>query len=173
MEIDESHFCTVKQGQGRNRKKSSNWIFGGIERQSKKFFAVALGLEGNRRMTTLEPLIIQHIRPGSIIMSDEWSSYNDIERLVDSNGELMNYEHHTVNHKIGFVNFDNPWVHTQTIERHWGDMKEVIKRRGVSKKVEQHLYRYRFLKKYPVNTLHHLMVEAGKSFPYSRYMNTP
>ena len=48
LEIDESHFCTVKQEQGRKKEKSSNCIFGGIERQSKKFFAVTLGLEGNR-----------------------------------------------------------------------------------------------------------------------------
>ena len=26
-EIDVSHFCTVKQGQGRNRGKPQNWIF--------------------------------------------------------------------------------------------------------------------------------------------------
>lgn len=173
VEIGESHFCTIKQGQGRNKEKPSNWIFGGIERERKKFFAVALGLEGNRNMSTLEPLIIDHIRPGSIIMSDQWRAYNDIDKLVDNSGQSMNYEHHTVNHKEGFVNFQNRWIHTQTIERHWGDMKEVVKRRGVSRKVEQHLFRYRFIKKYPVNTLHHLMVEAGKSFPYSRFMNTP
>ena len=75
-------------------------------------------------MNNLEPLITQHIRPGSIIMSDQWWAYNDIERLVDSNGELMNYKHHTVNHKVGFVNFDNPWIHTKTIEWYWGDIKE-------------------------------------------------
>ena len=50
-------------------------------------------------------------------MSDEWRAYNDVERLVDSNGELMKYKHHTVNYKVGFINFDNPRVHTQTIER--------------------------------------------------------
>ena len=27
VKIDESHFCTVKQGQGRNRGKPQNWIF--------------------------------------------------------------------------------------------------------------------------------------------------
>ena len=173
VEIDESHFCTVKQGQGRNRRKPQNWIFAGMERESKKFFAVSLGLEGRRDMATLEPLIINHIRPGSIIMSDSWRAYRDIDRLVDPEGRSMNYEHHTVNHRVGFTDPNNPWIHTQTIERRWGDVKGVVKRRGVSKKVEQHLYRYRFIKKYPINTLHHLMVEAGKCFPFSRFVNTP
>ena len=56
-------------------------------------------------------------------ISGQWGAYNDIERLVDINGELMKYEHHTVNHKVGFVNFENPWIHTQTIERHWDEMR--------------------------------------------------
>ena len=51
-----------------DKEKQSNWIFGGSERLSKKFFAMALGLEGNRRMTTLEPLMIKQNRPGSIIV---------------------------------------------------------------------------------------------------------
>ena len=78
-EIDVSHFCTVKQGQGRNRGKSQNWILAGIEGNSKKFSAVALGLESRRDMDTLELLIIDHIRPGSIIMSDSSKAYKDIE----------------------------------------------------------------------------------------------
>ena len=94
-------------------------------------------------------------------MSDEWRAFNDAERLVDSNGEVMKYKHHTVNYKVGFINFDNHRVHTQTFERYCGDMEEVMKRRGVSKTIEQHLCRYKFLKKYSVNTLHHLMVEQG------------
>ena len=93
-------------------------------------------------MSTLEPLIIEHIRPGSMIMSDKLGAHNDIERLVDGNGDSMNYVHHSVNHKEEFVNFDNPWVHTETIERQWGDMKEVIKRRGVSKKVSNTVRHY-------------------------------
>ena len=61
---------------------------------------------------------------------------------MDGNGDSINYVHHSVNHKEEFVNFDNPWVHTQTIERQWGDMKEVIKRRGVSKKVSNTVRQY-------------------------------
>ena len=59
-------------------------------------------------MSVLEPLIIEQIRPGSIIISDKCGAYNDIERLVDGYGDPINYDHHTVNHKEGFVNFYNP-----------------------------------------------------------------
>ena len=107
VEIDESHFFTVKQGQGRNRDKPQNWILAGIERDSNKFFAVALRLEGRRDMTTLEPLINYYIRPGSIIMSDSWKAYDDIEKLVDGDGMSMNYEHYS-QPPCGFCRFRKP-----------------------------------------------------------------
>ena len=110
---------------------------------------------------------MQHIKPGSIIISDSWSAYNNIANLTDNDGVSLNYEHHVINHSVEFV---NGWVHTQNVERLWGDLKEIVKRRGVNKKVDQHLYRFLFFKKYPKNTLHHLMEEAGKSFPFSRFM---
>ena len=119
---------------------------------------------GKRNRATLEPIIVEHIKPGSIIISDQWPAYNNIPNLVDSDGVSLNYEHHTINHSERFV---DAWVHTQTIERFWGDLKEIVKRRGVHKKVDQHLNRLLFLKKHPTNTLHHLMIEAGKSFPFS------
>ena len=44
----------------------------------------------------------------------------------------MNYEHHTVNHRVGFVNLEN-----QTIERRWRDVKSVVKRRDKQIKVSR------------------------------------
>ncbi|KAG0434739.1 hypothetical protein DMUE_5053 [Dictyocoela muelleri] len=52
-------------------------------------------------------LIIERIcRPGTIIWSDEWPSYNNLS---------LNFHHETVNHSINFINFDNG-ANTQTIE---------------------------------------------------------
>ena len=73
----------------------------------------------------------------------------------------LNYEHHTINHSEAFA---DDWVHTQTIEMFWGDLKEVVKRRGVNKKVEQHLYRFLFMKKIYHKHFTPPEVEAGKSF---------
>ena len=76
-------------------------------------------------------------------MSEQLGAYIDIKRLVDSNDDLIKYKHHTLIYKEGFVNFDNPWVQNQTIERNLGDMKEIIKKRGINNKVEQHSYKCR------------------------------
>ena len=143
-----------------------------VFRGSRARFAVPLGMGGKRDMDTLEPLIIAHIKPGTTIMTDGWSSYNSIESLTDSNGQLLNYKHEVVNHNENFVNPENEEVHTQKVERFWGDLKDrVIKRRV--KNFEQLVHRYLFLFKHFQQPFHNLMVESGKAFPFSRFIVEP
>ena len=170
VEIDETHMTSIKHHTGRNLRRKQFWVFGGIERVSGKKFAVSLGFNGKRDRNTLEPLIIKHIKKGSIIVSDCWRAYDNIVNLVDANGQSMNYTHHRINHQLYFVDPINPIIHTQTVERFWGDLKDVVKRRGI-KNMERHIYRFLFLAKYPEKTLHHLMIEAGKSYPYPHISN--
>jgi len=56
---------------------------------------------------TLIPLIIRFIKPGKIIISDQWLAYLGIKDA--------GFEHHTVNH---LRNFDDPetLAHTQNVE---------------------------------------------------------
>ena len=56
----------------------------------------------------------------------------------------MNYCHYTVNHSVSFVNPENRCVHTQTVERFWGDLKDHISGRG---KVKQNAVFQLFLVK--------------------------
>ena len=46
--------------------------------------------------STLLPIIQQYIRPGTLIISDEWRAYCQIPSL--------GYTHQTVNHSQNFVN---------------------------------------------------------------------
>ena len=91
VEIDESNF-------GRESITMAElWmdtgVFGGIERGSGECFLVEVE---KRDAATLLPLISQHVRPGSIVLSDEWSSYN---QLTAATGNT----HQTVNHSLHFV----------------------------------------------------------------------
>ena len=61
-----------------------------------------------RNAATLLPIIHQHIRPGTMVYSDEWRAYNQV-------GNLSGLEHRTVNHSLFFVD-PVTGVHTQTIE---------------------------------------------------------
>ena len=166
VEIDETHWTSAKYGRGRDVTKEHTWIFGGRERGSEERFCVSIGPGGRRNRATLEPLIIKHIRKGTIIISDCWGAYNHIESLCDGDGQSMNYTHHTVNHREGFLNRTNRTIHTQAVERFWGDLKDKIKGRGHGRTIEQNIFKYLFLKKHGDNAFHKLLVECGKSFPY-------
>lgn len=73
----------------------------------------------DRKKRTLLPLIEKHIAPGSIIVSDEWSSYEELNS--------MGYRHLTVCHTQNFVNPENVHAHTQTVENMWRWAKQRIR----------------------------------------------
>ena len=60
MEIDESAFGKRKYNRGRLVK--TQWVFGGIDIQTKKCFLVEVQ---NRNTDTLIPIIEQYILPGN------------------------------------------------------------------------------------------------------------
>ena len=73
-----------------------------------------------------EAIIQKEIAENSIIHSDEWSAYSNLNRL--------NYHHLTVNHQRHYVD-SNIWISTEATERSWLDLKIPIlkKIRGVKK----------------------------------------
>jgi IS1 family transposase len=107
VEIDESCFTRNKHNKG--RKFPLQWVFGGIERGSKKVFLVKVE---KRDRDTLMALIKKHIKIGTRIISDEWPAYNQIK-------DIPGYTHSTVNHSEGYVDKEDKIVHTQTIESTW------------------------------------------------------
>ena len=72
-----------------------NWVLAGIERKSGKSFAVFLQEIDNMDRGVIEPLIVEHIRPGSVIMSECLPFYDNVENLVDRKGNHLNYKHHS------------------------------------------------------------------------------
>ena len=74
-----------------------------------------------RDAATLLPIIQQHLHPGSVVHSDEWAAYNQVEHLPNAS------QHSTVNHSISFINPING-THTQNIESYWNRVKTKFKR---------------------------------------------
>ena len=89
------------------------WVFGGICRESRECFMVAVP---DRTAATLIQVIEERIAPGTMIVSDCWAAYNQLDVHPD-------FVHFSVNHRYNFVNPNNPEVHTQTIERLWRSAK--------------------------------------------------
>ena len=144
VEIDETLICKRKHNTGRILNQL--WLFGGIERESKKHFIVPLqDLEDQsvpRNRESLFPIIQKYIKPGSVIVSDCWKAYDTLDTLQ--------YEHWRINHSLHFIDPEDPLIHTQNIERLWRDLKEYIRRPGIrSKYLKQYVSRYLFIKNTP------------------------
>lgn len=112
VEIDETLISRRKYHRG--RLLASVWVFGGICRETHEAFAIVVK---DRTAPTLINEITNYIAAGSIIHSDSWQSYSQIEKI-----EGKNFTHFVVNHSKNFVNPENG-SYTQTIERMWRDLK--------------------------------------------------
>ena len=75
----------------------------------------------HRDANTLLPLITAHVAPGTIIHSDKWAAYNQVQRLPNVSS------HEVVNHSVNFVE-PTTGVNTQNVESYWNRVKTKLKR---------------------------------------------
>ena len=157
VEIDET--LIVRRKYERGRVLNQVWLFGGVERISKKRFVIALtGDVGEKRdKATLIPLIQKYILKGSLIYSDSWGAYTGLDDL--------RYKHYKINHSENFVDPTKPSIHTQNIERLWLDIKQWIRRPGIwSKYLYQYLARYLFIRSQDNSVVHQFLQEAARLY---------
>ena len=102
VEIDESKFGRRKYHRG--RYVEGHWVFGGTEHITGKSFMVEVD---KRDAAMLLPIIQRYIRPGSVVYSDEWRAYSQLQH----NG----YDHRAVNRSRNFID-PATGAHTQGIE---------------------------------------------------------
>uniref|UniRef100_A0A6G3MIQ3 Putative transposase-like protein HI-13281 (Trinotate prediction) n=1 Tax=Henneguya salminicola TaxID=69463 RepID=A0A6G3MIQ3_HENSL len=96
----------------------------------------------DRSTKTLLPIIKNYIKPGTIIHSDCWKSY---ECLSDHG-----YVHQTVNHSKEFVSIEG--IHTNNIESRWHALKLSLPRTGTQKQMyDGYFAEYIFRRKYMQN----------------------
>ena len=93
-----------------------HWVFGGMERGSGDSLLVEVA---HRDAATLLPIIANHVQPGSIVYSDEWSADN---QLSATTGHI----HHTVNLSLYFVD-PATGAHMQGVEGMWSACKQMIR----------------------------------------------
>ena len=132
VEIDESKVGKRKYHRG--HVVEGQWVFGGIERDSRKSFMFAVE---DRSQDTLLPLILEHIEPDTLIVSDCWKAYSNLAQ--------HGYHHETVNHSIEFKNANG--FHTNTIEGHWRHLKASLPQYS-RKKAHYESYLAAFLYRY-------------------------
>ena len=105
MQIDESLFSS-KPKHHEGCSDALLWVFGMVDTSNSPAIGYMEIVE-NRSADVLLPIIKKVIRPGSIIHSDQWKSYRNLQE--------KGYNHRTVNHSLHFVKLING-AHTQAIE---------------------------------------------------------
>jgi transposase-like protein len=117
VEVDESLIFKRKNHVGRllYSEIEHTWVVGGICRETRECFAVRVQ---DRSEQTLSAVLTQHILKGTKIITDCWRGYQKLDE--------QGFFHSKVNHSQNFVDPSDPLIHTNTIERQWRVLKELI-----------------------------------------------
>ena len=110
IEVETDEYKLRKYNRG--RAVDGHWVFGGMERGREDSFLVEVA---HRDAATLLPIIANHVKPGSIIYSNEWSAYNQLSATTG-------HVHSTVNHSLYFVD-PATGAHTQGVDGMWSARK--------------------------------------------------
>ena len=131
-QIDESLFGKAKHHRGR-ALLTQVWVFGIVDAVTGR---VMLEMVDQRDANTLLPIITTTVAPGSIIWSDMWRAYNQLEQL--------GFVHDTVNHSREFVSPSG--THTQIIEGVWALCKQFLRKRHAKSRehLEQYIHEWAF-----------------------------
>lgn len=93
----------------------------------------------NTTKKVLQAIIDELVSPGSVIISDEWGGYNDVEKR---------YIHEVVKHKI-YEYVNKKGFHTNGIEGFWSQLKRgiigiyhLVSRKHLPKYCKEFVYRY-------------------------------
>ena len=113
IEVDETHIYSRKNNRARILAGEKFWLVGAISRETKE---VRLFVTKRRNKTILHTFILININICTRIVTDCLRGYNGLEEY--------GYQHNRSNHKLNFVDQNDPEFHTQTIERLWRSFKE-------------------------------------------------
>ena len=147
VQIDESCFShKPKFHRGRAPIKPL-WVFGIVDTSTTPSLGYMEIVE-SRNAHTLLPIIRKVVYPQTIVHSDQWKAYYNIEKE-------LGLSHYTVNHSLNFVD-KTTGVHTQAIESYWNKIKAHIKSmRGCKRELlNSYLQEYMWRERNSTNTFY-------------------
>jgi len=115
VEVDETWVggASRKGGKGQGKRRSKKMIvMGMVERDG----MIVAGTVPDDSKWTLEPIILENVKPGSAVTTDGHLAYGDLGKT---------YQHTAINHAAG--EYVRGIHHTNTIEGHWSQLKRSIK----------------------------------------------
>ncbi|CAI9735744.1 Hypothetical predicted protein [Octopus vulgaris] len=117
VEIDVTKFVKSKRNEKKHAKEF--WVFGGIERGSEKCFLVPIEYQNKE---AFEAAIIRWILPGTLIVSDIWAEYLEIDQIQQGiyTHELIDYN-----------DSEDTEIHTRNIDKLWIRLKKQFQRKHI------------------------------------------
>ena len=105
-----------KRKYNRGRVSEGQWVFGMVERDTGR--SLVFRVPDRQRETLVTRLVREFIEPGTVIISDKFSPYFNLNDV--------GYIHLMVNHSENFV---DPYTgaHSNTIEGLWSQVKRKLK----------------------------------------------
>ena len=123
VEMDETYFGGRRKGSrgrpGRGDKKKTP-IVGIVQRKGRVVARTTEDAKGS----TLLPLVAKHVLPKSTVYTDEWSGYDGIPHMKDSEGNPAGYKHRRIHHAAKIYVMGD--IHTNSVEGFWSLIKRGI-----------------------------------------------
>lgn len=149
VELDETHLYKRKYHKGRVLASQDIWVFGIYERGTKKVFLQSVN---KRDAETLYEIVHNHVAPGTKIYTDGWAGYSKVKRY---------FETRSVNHKLYYVDPEDPLIHINNIERTWRSLKEDL-RGACNEQYDEHLSEFMFRRLFLNGEFKHDLIEILK-----------
>ena len=155
VEIDESMFGH-KRKYNPGRISKGTWVFGMVERGTGR--ALTFQVPDHTRETLVTGLVQQFVAPGTLIISDKFSPYFNLNHL--------GYIHLMVNHSENFV---DPYkgAHTNTIKGVWSQVKRKLKAMvgTLRNKLPGYLDEFNWRKVYPGDPFDKILAGIAEFYP--------
>jgi transposase-like protein len=153
VEVDETKIGKRKYNRG--HRVDGVWIFCAVERTpDRKVYVQRLE---NRNSNTLTKMILDHVRPKSIIITDCWKGYSDISE--------RDYYHLTVNHSIEFMDSET-FACTNSVEGNNNALKMLLPPRKRTVECEDSLWEFIWRRKHEIR-LWDSFIDALKIIAYT------
>lgn len=113
IELDESYFAGVRKGKRGRGAGGKVPVFGLLKHGGKVYTVPVPDTKGE----TVKAIIINKIKPDSIVYTDSYRSYNVLD--------VSEFKHFRINHSVDFVDGHN---HINGIENFWNQAKRVLRK---------------------------------------------
>ena len=114
VEVNETYYFRRKYHHGRGK-----WVIGIVERGTGCCW---LERVAKRDAPTLERIIVDHVLPGTIVITDVWAGYSNVSSI---NNRV--YQHKVVVHDQRFVHPVHLEINSQSIEGLWMHAKRKLR----------------------------------------------